>query len=87
MVLRRESGIQSVDGINPAMVEAVAKKDINLIAKGYLDTVSYRLGDEPMFIDKLPFNFLFLGFIARAWPNARIIHLGTKPDGLMFFHV
>jgi len=79
MVLRRESGIQSVENINPAMVEAVAKKDIGLIAKGYLDTVRYRLGDEPMFIDKLPFNFLFLGFIARAWPNARIIHLGRNP--------
>jgi hypothetical protein len=79
MVLRRESGIQSVENISPAMVEAVAKKDIGLIAKWYLDTVRYRLGDEPMFIDKLPFNFLFLGFIARAWPNARIIHLGRNP--------
>jgi len=79
MVLRRESGIQSIENMTPAMVEAVAKKDIGLIAKGYLDTVRYRLGDEPMFIDKLPFNFLFLGFIAKAWPNARIIHLGRNP--------
>jgi len=79
MVLRRESGLQSIENINPAMVEAVAKIDFGLIAKGYLDTVRYRLGDEPMFIDKLPFNFLFLGFIARAWPNARIIHLGRNP--------
>ncbi len=79
MVLRRESGIQSLENMTPAMVEAVAKNDIGLIAKGYLDTVRYRLGDEPMFIDKLPFNFLFLGFIAKAWPNARIIHLGRNP--------
>jgi tetratricopeptide (TPR) repeat protein len=79
MVLRRESGIQSIENMTPAMIEAVAKKEIGLIAKGYLDTVRYRLGDEPMFIDKLPFNFLFLGFIAKAWPNARIIHLGRNP--------
>ena len=41
--------------------------------------VAYRLGEEPMFIDKLPFNFLFLGFIAKAWPKARIIHLVRNP--------
>lgn len=79
MVLRRESGVQSIENMNPEMVEAVAKKDMGLIAKGYLDSVMYRLGEEPMFIDKLPFNFLFLGFIARAWPNAKIIHLGRNP--------
>jgi len=79
MVLRRESGVQSIENMNPGMIGAVAKKDMGLIAKGYLDTVSYRLGDAPMFIDKLPFNFLFLGFIARAYPNARIIHLGRNP--------
>jgi len=32
-----------------------------------------------MFIDKLPFNFLFLGFIAKAWPDAKIIHLVRNP--------
>lgn len=79
MVLRRESGVRSIESMNPEMVESVASVDMDLIAKAYLDAVSYRLGDEPMFIDKLPFNFLYLGFIARAFPNARIIHLGRNP--------
>ncbi len=79
MVLRRESGVKSIENMNPEMIEAVASKDMRLIASGYLDMVGYRLGEAPMFIDKLPFNFLFLGFIARAWPHARIIHLGRNP--------
>jgi tetratricopeptide (TPR) repeat protein len=79
MVLRRESGVHSIENMNPEMIEAVAKTDMAVIAKGYLETLDYRLGDEPMFIEKLPFNFLFLGLIARAWPNARIIHLGRNP--------
>jgi len=79
MVVRRESGVHSIENMNSEMIEAVAKKDLGLIAKGYVDTLVYRLGDEPMFIDKLPFNFLFLGLIAKAWPNARIIHLGRNP--------
>ena len=84
MVLRRESGVPSVENMNPAMVEAVARVDMGLIARGYLDMVSYRLGDQPIFIDKLPFNFLFLGFIARAWPDTRIVHLGRNPMDACF---
>jgi len=79
MVLRRESGVEGVENMNPGMVEAVARKDMELIARGYLDSVSYRLGDKPMFIEKLPFNFMYLGFIAKAWPEARIIHVMRNP--------
>ena len=61
------------------MIEAVAKKDISLIADGYIQAIDYRLGDKPKFIDKLPFNYLYLGFIAKAYPHARIIHLKRHP--------
>jgi len=84
MVLRRESGVQSIENMNSEMISAVAKVDPVEIAKGYMESVSYRLGNESFFIDKLPFNFLFLGFIAKAWPNARIIHLGRNPMDACF---
>lgn len=61
------------------MIEAVAGKDIEMVARGYLDKVSYRFGDELMFIDKLPWNVLYLGFIAKAWPDAKIISLVRNP--------
>jgi tetratricopeptide (TPR) repeat protein len=79
MVVRRESEVKSVERITSAMIEAAAKKDISLIADGYMEAVDYRLGDKPMFIDKLPFNYLYLGFIAKAYPHARIIHLKRHP--------
>jgi hypothetical protein len=41
--------------------------------------VDYKLSDKPRFIDKLPFNYLYLGFIAKAYPHARIIHLKRHP--------
>jgi tetratricopeptide (TPR) repeat protein len=75
MVLRRESGLQTVDAMNPAMAEALRDKDPRRIGQGYLDAVRYRLGDKPMFIDKLPFNFLYVGFLARAFPEGRFVHL------------
>ncbi len=84
MVLRQESGVQSVENMNPAMVEAVAHKPMASVARAYLDAVRYRLGAEPLFIDKLPFNFLFLGFIARAYPDARIVHVRRNPMDTCF---
>ena len=79
MVVRRESGIVSEQKINPEMIEAAAKLDVDVIGNGYMDMVSYRLGDEPMFVDKLPFNMLYLGFIAKAYPHARIVHVKRNP--------
>lgn len=79
MVLRQESGVSTTDKINASIIEAVAAKDMGAVGRAYLDAVAYRLDDEPLFIDKLPFNFLYLGFITRAWPQARIIHLVRNP--------
>ena len=79
MVIRRESGIDSEEKMTPAMIEATAKLDIDVIGDGYLDMLGYRLGEEPMFIDKLPFNIFYLGFIAKAWPDARIILMNRNP--------
>lgn len=84
MVLRKESGQATVEGMTPAMIEALAGKDPGRIATGYLDAVRYKLGDKPMFIDKLPFNFLYLGFIAKAFPDARIVHLRRNPMDACF---
>jgi len=79
MVIRRVSGVQSRETMSPTIIEAAAKKDIRRIAKGYLSAVDYRLSDMPIFIDKLPENFLYLGFIAKAFPDARMIHLRRNP--------
>ena len=82
MVLRRESCVETTDKVNVRIVEAAAKQDIALLSDGYLNAVSYRLGDMPFFIDKLPFNYLYLGFIAKAFPHARLIRLKRNPmDG------
>lgn len=78
-VIRRVSGVQNADNMSPEIIEAAAKKNIGLIARGYMSAIDYRLGDKPIFIDKLPENFLYLGFIARAFPDSHIIHLRRNP--------
>ena len=83
-VLRRESGVESVGPMTSMMIEAAARQDIRVIAAGYLEAVGYRLGDKPMFIDKYPENFLYLGFIAKAFPEARLVHLKRNPMDTCF---
>jgi tetratricopeptide (TPR) repeat protein len=84
MMLRSVSGVETVERMNPAMIAAAARKDIGVIANGYLNAVAYRLGNKPRFIDKLPFNFLYLGFIAKAWPDAGMIYLRRNPMDTCF---
>jgi hypothetical protein len=84
MAIRKTSGVNSPAHMTPEMVEAAAEEDIANIAKTYLESVDYRLGEEPIFIDKLPFNFLFAGFIARAWPEARIVSVTRNPMDTCF---
>jgi tetratricopeptide (TPR) repeat protein len=84
MTLRKISGVASIDNMNPAMIEGAARQDIGLVADGYMSSVAYLLGDAPMFIEKLPFNFLYLGFIAKAWPDAGILYVRRNPMDACF---
>ena len=84
MVLRRESGVETIEKMNPAIVEAAATKNIDLLSDGYLHAVNYRLGDRACFVDKLPFNYLYLGFIAKAFPQAPIVCLKRNPMDACF---
>jgi len=83
-VLRQVSGVPGVGGMTPAILAAAARQDMARVANGYLNAVRYRLGDAPFFIEKFPENFLYLGFIARAWPQARLVHLRRNPMDACF---
>jgi tetratricopeptide (TPR) repeat protein len=84
MLLRRESKVSSQEMMTPEMLAVVANIDVSVIRDQYIEQVRYRLGDEPYFIDKLPFNILYLGFIARAWPDQPIVLLNRSPMDACF---
>ena len=83
-VIKRESRVITVDAMNPVIVDTVSRKDIRRINKGYLEAIEYKFGDRPFFIEKFPENFLYLGFIAKAFPNAQIVHLKRNPMDTCF---
>lgn len=84
MVLRDGSRAGNAVGITSEQVVAAAKRDPASIATAYMAAVGHRLDESPCFIEKLPENVLYLGFIAKAWPNARIVHLRRHPMDACF---
>lgn len=53
--------------------------DYAAAGQGYLQKMEWRLGKERFFTDKLPSNFLNIGFICQALPQAKILHMVRDP--------
>lgn len=78
-VLKQASGVRSPHPLDAATVAAAEALDWGRVGAAYLQAVRPLAGGAGRFVDKLPHNFLYLGFIARALPNARIVCLRRDP--------
>ncbi|KQY51991.1 sulfotransferase [Lysobacter sp. Root494] len=65
--------------IDRRLVTRGANVNFGEVGAGYLRGIAWRLGKERCFTDKLPSNFLNIGFICQALPNARILHMRRDP--------
>ncbi|KGQ17807.1 hypothetical protein LF41_2014 [Lysobacter dokdonensis DS-58] len=65
--------------IDATIVERASDIDFADVGAGYLRDMEWRLGKERWFTDKLPSNFLNLGFILRALPNAKVLRMVRDP--------
>jgi len=84
MAIRHVSGAGGINELDETIIKNAAEKNMDFLAKHYMASVEYRLSQESMFIDKYPYNFLYLGFIAKAFPEARIIYLKRNPMDACF---
>ena len=72
----------AVDAAPPDRLELIkraAQLDFATLGDDYLRRVEGYARTRPRFIDKTPWNFLYLGLIAQALPGARIIHVRRDP--------
>ncbi|MDJ0877901.1 MAG: sulfotransferase [Halieaceae bacterium] len=53
--------------------------DFKTLGERYIAAAREVAGDSPRFVDKLPYNFLYCGYILGALPKARILHLKRQP--------
>lgn len=71
-------------GIDAEMVRRAAAVDYDAVASGYARHVPWLSRGKPFFTEKLPMNFWNVGFIAKALPQARILHLVRDPMDTCF---
>lgn len=84
MSLKESAGIARSVPLIATNIKEVATADLSDVSQRYLDYVGYRIGEEPFFIEKLPLNFLYIGLIAKAWPDSKIVVLNRNPMDACF---
>jgi tetratricopeptide (TPR) repeat protein len=76
LAVKQLAGTPSRLVIDPETISASGAVDPAAIGKTYLSRAAHhRPAGTPRFVDKLPANFLHIGHIAHALPNARIVCL------------
>jgi tetratricopeptide (TPR) repeat protein len=72
-------GLAAGGRIGAAEIRRCGALDFSDLGRNYIASTRPRTGHTPRFTDKLPPNFLYLGLIARALPQASIIHVRRNP--------
>ena len=67
-----------------SLIERAASMELTDIARQYRRATTERSEGARFVIDKTPLNFLYLGIIAKAMPNAKIIHVERDPMDVGF---
>lgn len=79
VVLKRASGSRTPHLLDPDTIARGLRVDWRKLGDAYVASTRPGTGHTPHFVDKLPHNFLYAGFIARAFPQAKIVCLRRDP--------
>jgi len=67
------------DAVYPGNLHLLDSHQLDRLAQQYLEAIEGVSSGESLVTDKLPGNFLYLGFIQLLFPNSRIIHCRRDP--------
>jgi hypothetical protein len=65
--------------VDAELVRRAADVDYGMVGRRFYGATAWRAKDRSYLTEKLPSNFLNLGFIAKALPQARILHMVRDP--------
>lgn len=77
--VKRLCGSATSEFMDIATLNASVSLDNEDLGESYITSTRPRTGHTAHFIDKLPMNFMYLGLIHRALPNAKIVCLRRDP--------
>jgi len=72
------------DPLSPPIMAAAAKADPEAMAQAYLHYTAYLRDGSPVFTEKLPHNYLYVGHFNRAFPAAPMVHVRRSPMDSLF---
>jgi len=75
MSLRAITGSRTKEFISAELINKSKNVTGAELAESYLTGLVNLRGTTPFFIDKFPMNFMLVGFIVKAFPKAKIIHV------------
>jgi tetratricopeptide (TPR) repeat protein len=64
--------------------EKLSNNDLLSIRKEYLSSLAHLSIKEAIFTDKMPLNFEYIGFIIKAFPEAKILHIKRDARAVCF---
>lgn len=70
--------------VDPELLERLRYVDFAQVGRRYLAQTRWRAGGKAYFVDKLPTNYFLAGYIHRALPHARILHIRRDPLDVCF---
>ena len=79
IAVKRAAGTPSNRVLDAPTLENGVNVDFAALGERYLASTRPITGAKPRFVDKMPLNFLYVGFIALALPNAKIVCLNRDP--------
>ena len=78
-VWKRFMGGAGFEMFNPEHISRDRDIDWQGLGAAYLSSTRPLVGPSPFFTDKLPHNFMYLGYIATALPKAKIVCVRRNP--------
>lgn len=82
--IRRMTDYDLPERFSPELFSSAIDLDPAALGQQYLLRSTKLRGTLPRFVDKLPYNYLFLPHILAALPGARVIHLVRDPRDACF---
>ena len=70
--------------IDENLLAASATLDFAELGRRYLQQTQWRAQGRPLYVDKLPPNWMLLGHLRRALPRAKVLHLVRDPMDVCF---
>ena len=79
VAVKRAAATPSNRVLDVETIERGAACDLAAVGRHYIESTRPNTGGTPRFVDKMPLNFFYLGFIALALPRAKIVCLRRHP--------